>query len=87
MSKPNPVDNAQVVDAMADALHLHPRSVIGRCPGQLAGEIDGQVVLLSIETGYYFHFNAVGSRIWSLIEIPTTLFPYTTLFRSTKSVV
>jgi hypothetical protein len=45
--------------------------VIGRSPGQLSGEIDGQVVVLSIDSGYYFHFNAVGSRIWSLLEAPT----------------
>jgi hypothetical protein len=56
---------------MADPLHLHAASLIGRRPGQLSGEIDGQVVLLSIETGYYFHLNTVGSRIWSLIETPT----------------
>ena len=55
---------------MADSLDLHAGSLIGRCPGQLSGEIDDQIVLLSIETGNYFHFNAVGSRIWSLIETP-----------------
>jgi len=55
---------------MADSLHLHAGSLIGRSPGQLAGEIDDQVVLLSIESGHYFHLNPVGSRIWSLIETP-----------------
>jgi hypothetical protein len=55
---------------MTDSLDFHAGCLIGRCPGQLSGEIDDQVVLLSIETGNYFHFNTVGSRIWSLIETP-----------------
>jgi hypothetical protein len=57
---------------MAPSPHFHAGSVVGRSPGQLAGEIDDQVILLSIETGTYFHLNAVASRIWSLIETPAT---------------
>lgn len=57
---------------MAHSLHLEAGTVVERSPGQLAGEIDDQVVLLSIENGTYFHLNAAGSRIWSLIETPAT---------------
>jgi hypothetical protein len=57
---------------MTPSPHLHAGSVVERTPGQLAGDIDDQVVLLSLESGTYFLLNAVASRIWSLIERPAT---------------
>ena len=51
---------------------LRADSLIARSPDQLAGEIDDQCVLLDIASGHYVHFNVVGSRIWSLLETPTT---------------
>jgi hypothetical protein len=31
-------------------------------------DLDGEVVLLNLETGVYFGLDPVGSRIWSLID-------------------
>ncbi|MCB2263467.1 MAG: lasso peptide biosynthesis PqqD family chaperone [Candidatus Thiosymbion ectosymbiont of Robbea hypermnestra] len=36
-------------------------------------DIEGEVVMMSIEKGNYYCLNEVGSRIWQLIEQPTTL--------------
>jgi hypothetical protein len=39
----------------------------------VSGDLDGKVVLLSIENGTYYNMNEVGSRIWALLERPTTV--------------
>jgi len=33
--------------------------------------IEGEVLMMSIEKGQYFSLNAIGSRIWDLLETPT----------------
>lgn len=44
-----------------------------RSSDQVSGDLDGKVVLLSIENGEYYNMNEVGSRIWALIEQPMTV--------------
>ena len=34
----------------------------------LSQEVDGEIVLLNIESGEYFGLNEVGSRIWTLLQ-------------------
>ena len=34
-------------------------------------DVDGEVVMMSIERGSYFGANKMGSRIWELLEQPT----------------
>jgi hypothetical protein len=46
---------------------------IARSQDQESGGVDDAVVLLSITRGEYFAMNAVGGRIWSLIEQPAAL--------------
>lgn len=41
-----------------------------RVPQQTSGQVDGQVVLLSLESGHYYGMNEHGSRVWELIEEP-----------------
>ncbi len=36
----------------------------------VASDIDGEVVMMSIEDGAYYGIDSVGSRIWELIETP-----------------
>ena len=47
-----------------------PTSTVVRSPDQVSGDLDGKVVLLSIENGQYYNMNEVGSRIWALLETP-----------------
>jgi hypothetical protein len=47
---------------------LRPETTIVRSPDQVSGDLDGKVVLLSIENGEYYNMNEVGSRIWALLE-------------------
>jgi len=48
-------------------------ATIVRSPEQVSGDLDGKVVLLSIENGEYYNMNEVGSRIWALLEKPMTV--------------
>ena len=52
---------------------LTPETVIQRKPGLLFNEIDGEIVMLSIENSEYYGLDKVGSRIWELIEKPVTI--------------
>ncbi len=49
---------------------LSPTATIVRSSNQVSGDLDGKVVLLSIENGEYYNINEVGSRIWALLEKP-----------------
>lgn len=46
---------------------------IARAEGLVASEVNGEVVVLSIELGHFFHLNATGSRIWNLLDAPMTV--------------
>jgi hypothetical protein len=47
-------------------------TVISRSPWVLAAEVDGEVVMMSIEEGLYFGLDDIGSDIWKRIESPCT---------------
>jgi len=49
---------------------IGPDTVLQRKPGMLFNEIDGEVVMLSIENSEYYGMDKVGSRIWQLLEKP-----------------
>lgn len=43
-----------------------------RSPDALYRTIDGQAIILHAHTGVYFSLNAIGSRIWTLLEARST---------------
>jgi len=45
-------------------------TVIARSGKALSSEIDGEAVLIGIETGRYYGLDAVGTAIWNRIEQP-----------------
>jgi hypothetical protein len=45
-------------------------TVISRSPAVLAAEVDGEIVMMSIEQGRYFGLDDIGSDIWKRIEQP-----------------
>ena len=50
--------------AIADA------TVISRSPSVVTAEVDGEIVMMSIEQGRYFGLDDIGSDIWKRIEPP-----------------
>src|SRR5256885_7335228 len=45
-------------------------AVLSRSPTVLAAEVDGEIVMLSIERGHYFGLDDIGSDIWKRIDPP-----------------
>ena len=45
-------------------------TVISRSPSVLTAEVDGEVVMMSIEQGRYFGLDNIGSDIWKRIDPP-----------------
>lgn len=40
---------------------------------QVSAELDQETVILSTREGVYFGLDGVGTRVWSLVQAPTTL--------------
>ena len=52
---------------------LNNDSQIRRNPELVSSNLDGETVMMSVESGEYFGLDAVGSRIWELLETPITV--------------
>ena len=46
-------------------------SIVVRSDEPLSSELDGETVLLNVDTGAYHGLDEIGTRIWTLIEQPT----------------
>ena len=58
---------------MTPSLPLSLRSTVSRHPSSIGTEVDGDVILMSIETGRYYGLDSIGSDIWRRIEAPITI--------------
>ncbi|MBN2215132.1 MAG: lasso peptide biosynthesis PqqD family chaperone [Bacteroidales bacterium] len=54
----------------AKSRKIEPDTILKRKQDQLFSEIDGEVLMLSIENSEYYGMDKVGSRIWQLLEEP-----------------
>lgn len=45
-------------------------SVVTRDASLIFSDLDGEIVMMSIESGKYYGLKEIGSRIWALIEQP-----------------
>lgn len=54
-------------------MEITDNTLISRKPEVVFNEIDGEYVMLSIDKGEYYALNEAGSRIWEIIETPSTL--------------
>ncbi len=48
-------------------------TIVTRNPRLIAADMDGDLVMMSIESGEYFGLGGVGTRVWELIATPHTL--------------
>jgi len=39
----------------------------------LSAQVEDEIVMMSVEMGQYYNLNAVGGRIWHLLETPRSL--------------
>ena len=52
---------------------VEANSVVVATKNQVASDLAGEVVLLSLKTGMYYGLDRVGARIWELIQEPTSV--------------
>jgi hypothetical protein len=45
-------------------------TIVSRSPSVRTAEMDGEIVMMSIEQGHYFGLDHIGSDIWKRIEAP-----------------
>lgn len=51
---------------------INPDAVVARHPDAIATEIDGEVMLMSLGSGRTFGLDRRASRIWALLEQPSS---------------
>ena len=49
---------------------LSIESIVSAVGGQLSADLDGETVILHLESGTYYGLSDVGARIWTLIQEP-----------------
>jgi hypothetical protein len=52
---------------------LNIDSLVQRNPKLLANQMDGEIVMMSIDNGEYYGLDEVGSRIWEIMENPVSI--------------
>jgi Coenzyme PQQ synthesis protein D (PqqD) len=55
---------------LSDGLQVTDATLISRSPTVLTAEVDGEVLMMSIERGCYFSLNDVGYDIWRRLDPP-----------------
>ena len=58
---------------MKTAAKLTPNHVVQRVADQIAAEVDDDLVMVNVETGYYYAVSDVARDIWDSIERPTKI--------------
>jgi len=48
-------------------------TTLARPTNLVASEIDGEAVILDIDSGQFFQLNKIGSRIWDALATPKTM--------------
>lgn len=51
---------------------MDPAAFLSRPANLAASAIDGEMVILNLDSGLFFQLNPIGSRIWEALETPTT---------------
>jgi hypothetical protein len=52
---------------------LSKSSVISAAPGQVSSTVEGEAVILNLNTGVYYGLNPVGAWVWEAIQTPKSV--------------
>jgi len=58
---------------MTDQHVLHLDSIVARSDKVVTSNLDGEVIMMSIDKGKYCGLDAIGSQIWELLETPCSI--------------
>jgi hypothetical protein len=53
--------------------HIGLETVVARKTGQVTVDMDGEIVMMSLDTSRYYNLGKTGSAIWGMIEAPATV--------------
>jgi hypothetical protein len=67
---PRCVLTLRLPDGIPIAMTLDARSIVVASKDQLASEIGGETVILGLTAGRYYGVDAVGARVWQLLQQP-----------------
>ena len=48
-------------------------STVSAAPGQVSSTVEGEAVILNMETGVYYGLNPVGAWVWEELQSPKTV--------------
>jgi len=48
-------------------------SMVVAAPDQVSSDLDGEAVILNLQSGVYYGLNVVGARVWSLMQQATSV--------------
>jgi hypothetical protein len=48
-------------------------SIVSAVGGQLTADLEGEIVILHLESGTYYGLSQVGAQIWNLVQKPTSV--------------
>ncbi|WP_127531067.1 lasso peptide biosynthesis PqqD family chaperone [Paenibacillus kobensis] len=54
-------------------MNISLNETVVQAAGNLASNMNGETVMMRIESGKYYNLGEIGGRIWSLIETPITV--------------
>jgi hypothetical protein len=58
---------------MSENQALSTDSIVSAVGGQLSADLEGEIVVLHLESGVYYGLSDVGARIWELIQNPISV--------------
>ena len=58
---------------MSENHSLSIDSIVSAVGGQLSADLEGEIVILHLESGTYYGLSQVGARIWNLVQEPTSV--------------
>ena len=58
---------------MSTKITIVPNIIVAQTKELVSSDLDGETVLLSIESGKYYNMDPIGSRIWELIKDPMSV--------------
>jgi hypothetical protein len=58
---------------MSNEMILDPEQLVKRSSDIIASEVDGEVVMMSVDKGMYFGLDSTGRDIWNKLEQPKSI--------------
>lgn len=58
---------------------IQPHTTIQRAPELFDKEVNGETMMVSLQSGEYFGLNAIGNQLWKWLETPKTFSQLTEL--------